>query len=184
MYEHGVGVEKSDALAAEWYRKAADQGHKDARASLRSVLKRIRKEEDRQRREQEEKERKQEREREIEKEAEKRQAAREEAKESSQQQPQQQQPQPQQRQQLEAPCSYATMVNQSRGRSVLSKMREDERRDAPVHDEDHDIHACGFGHHWLVTRKKKQALQKARRARERARSLSRAEGGGGERCLQ
>ena len=34
MYDHGQGVPQSDALAAEWYRKAADQGYAEAQYAL------------------------------------------------------------------------------------------------------------------------------------------------------
>jgi TPR repeat protein len=34
MYFHGDGVEKDPALAVEWFRKAADQGHALAQAKL------------------------------------------------------------------------------------------------------------------------------------------------------
>ncbi|HPF46303.1 MAG: sel1 repeat family protein [Alphaproteobacteria bacterium] len=34
MYEHGNGVEQSDKKAAEWYQKAADNGHPEAPMAL------------------------------------------------------------------------------------------------------------------------------------------------------
>jgi TPR repeat protein len=37
MYEYGKGVAKDKAKAAEWYRKAAEQGHADAKAALKRL---------------------------------------------------------------------------------------------------------------------------------------------------
>ena len=34
MYEHGQGVKQSDLKAAEWYQKAADNGHPEAPMAL------------------------------------------------------------------------------------------------------------------------------------------------------
>ena len=37
MYHHGQGVPQSDALAVEWYRKAADRGHAQAQFNLSAM---------------------------------------------------------------------------------------------------------------------------------------------------
>jgi TPR repeat protein len=34
MYDNGQGIEQSNEKAAEWYRKAADQGDPDAKKKL------------------------------------------------------------------------------------------------------------------------------------------------------
>jgi len=38
MFQNGRGVAQSDEDAAEWYRKAADQGHMVAQCRLAQVL--------------------------------------------------------------------------------------------------------------------------------------------------
>jgi TPR repeat protein len=37
MYRAGRGVAKDDAEAAEWFRKAAENGHEPARAALMAI---------------------------------------------------------------------------------------------------------------------------------------------------
>ena len=37
LYEYGTGVPKDTAQAAAWYRKAADQGHANAKQRLETL---------------------------------------------------------------------------------------------------------------------------------------------------